>query len=193
MPAMTRRHGVLLLVGYVLLVALAVMAILLVVTRRPAGLPVQLPEPPTPLPVRVHVTGAVAAPAVYSLPPGSIVQDAIQAAGGATAAADLSRLNLAHRLQDGEQVLVPALAPTAGPGTPSAGATQGAAPGALVNVNTATAAELEVLPRVGPALAQRIVDFRAEHGPFAAPEDLMQVSGIGPAIFEAIKDLITVY
>ena len=102
MPAMIQRQSVWLLVGYVLFAALAVVGVLLVVTSRPAGVPIQLPAPPTPMPVRVHVTGAVAAPGVYSLPPGSIVQDALTAAGGATAAADVNHLNLAHRLLDGE-------------------------------------------------------------------------------------------
>jgi competence protein ComEA len=193
MPAMIRRQNVWMLVGYVLLAALAVMAVLLIVTRRPAGLPIQLEAPPTPMPVRVHVTGAVASPGVYRLTPGSIVQDAISAAGGATAVADLSRLNLAHRLLDGEQIIVPAMAPTAGPGTPLVAATQGGAPAGLINVNTASAAELEALPEVGPALAQRIVDYRTEHGPFAAVEDVMEVPGIGPSTFAAIKDLISVY
>jgi competence protein ComEA len=191
MPAMIQRQNVWLLVGYVLLAALTVTGVLLVVTRRPAGLPVQLPEPPTPMPVRVDVTGAVVTPGVYSLPPGSIVQDAIAAAGGATALADLNHINLAHRLLDGEQIIVPALAPTGAPGAQPTAAARGTAT-SPVNINTASAADLETLPRVGPSLAQRIVDYRAEHGPFAAIEDIMQVSGIGPSIFEAINDLISV-
>jgi competence protein ComEA len=140
----------------------------------------------------VHVTGAVASPGVYSLPPGSIVQDAITAAGGATALADVNRLNLAHRLLDGEQIIVPVLAPTGLPGAQPTPATSGA-PVGLININVASVAELEALPRVGPSLAQRIVEYRTEHGPFAAVEDVMQVSGIGPSIFAAIKDLISVY
>ena len=192
MPAMIQRQSVWLLVGYGLFAALAVVGVLLVVTSRPAGLPIQLPAPQTPMPVRVHVTGAVMVPGVYSLPPGSIVQDAITAAGGATAVADVNHLNLAHRLLDGEQIIVPALAPTGGPGAQSVAATPGT-PAGRININTAAAAELEALPHVGPALAQRIVDYRTEHGPFAAVEDVMQVSGIGPSIFAAIKDLITVY
>ncbi len=192
MPAMIRRQNVWLLVGYVLLAALTVLGVLLIVTRRPTGLPIQLPPAPTPVPVRVHVTGAVVAPAVYRLPPGSIVQDAIAAAGGATADADVTRLNLAHRLLDGDQIIVPTIAPTNAPGAQSAAATPGATMG-LVNINTAPAVELETLPRVGPSLAQRIIEYRTEHGPFAAIEDIMQVSGIGPSIFSAIKDMITVY
>ena len=198
MPAMTGRYRALLFAGYGLLAALVVTGLLLVVTRRPAGLPVQLQAPPTPLPLRVHVTGAVVAPGVYSLPPGSIVQDALAAAGGTTPRANLGSLNLAHRLQDGEQVLVPESPPTSvavsTSGVISASQGSSATPGSSdrININTASAAELEALPRVGPALAQRIVDYRVNHGPFRAIEDVMQVSGIGPAIFGQIKDLITV-
>ena len=123
------------------------------------------------------------------------MQDAITAAGGGAPWADLTHINLAHRLLDGEQIIVPALPPSAGPGTPAAASSAPAAAAAtsVVNINTASAIELEALPHVGPALAQRIVDYRSQHGPFAAAEDIMQVSGIGPSIFAAIKDLITVY
>jgi competence protein ComEA len=192
MPAMFRRQSIWLLVGYVLLAALIAVGALLVVTRRSPGQPIQLPAPPTPTPVRVHVTGAVVSPGVYSLPLGSIVQDALAAAGGATALADVNHLNLAHRLLDGEQIIVPVLAPTGVAGAQPTAAAPGA-PTGVVNINTASVAELETLPRVGPSLAQRIVDYRTEHGPFAAVEDVMQVSGIGPSIFAAIKELITVY
>lgn len=196
---------------YGLLASLFVTGVLLVVARRPPGHPVQLMEPPTPLPLRVHVTGAVVNPGVHSLPRGSIWQDAIDAAGGPTALADLSHINLAQLIADGDQIVVPALIPTAtsrpptstpaptitvGPGTPSPTPpptdTPAPAPGAKLNINTATAAELETLPRIGPAIAQRIVDYRAEHGFFQKIEDIMNVTGIGPATFDAIKDLITV-
>ncbi len=202
---------------YGLLLSLLVTGALLVVSRRPPGHPVQLLEPPTPLPLRVYVTGAVAQPGVYALPRGSIWQDAINAAGGPTALADLKRVNLAQRIVDGDQIVVPELIPTAtprpptstpiptvtvGPGTSSptplptdtpAPASNSAPPaGAKININTATAAELEALPRIGPAIAQRIVDYRTEHGPFARIEDVMDVTGIGPATFAAIQELITV-
>lgn len=201
MPAMTGRFRALLYVGYGLLIALVVTGALLVITRQPAGQPVQLQPPPSPLPVRVHVTGAVTAPGVYSLPPGSIVQDALAAAGGPTPRADLQRLNLAQRLQDGEQVYVPALPPTAAPAVPSTAATavstgqpSPATPASTnrLNINSASVADLVDLPHIGPVLAQRIVDYRSAHGPFRAIEDIMQVSGIGPATFAYIKDLITV-
>ena len=136
---------------------------------------------------------------MYHLPPNSIVQDALAAAGGASAQADLSTLNLAHLLHDGDQVVVPARAPTAPAstaGAPTAAAnsagTAVAPVTAPININTASEAELESLPHVGPALAQRIIDYRTTHGAFRAIEDITQVAGIGPAIFGEIKDLITV-
>ena len=213
-PAMLGRYQQFL---YGLLLALLVTGALLVVSRRPPGHPVQLLEPPTPLPLRVHVTGAVVHPGVYALPRGSIWQDAITAAGGPTALGDVSRINLAQLIVDGDQIVVPALIPSAtpraptstpaptvtvGPGTPSptapptdtpAPTTSGAASaGGKININTAAAAELETLPRIGPAIAQRIIDYRTANGPFASIEDIMKVKGIGPATFEKIKDLITV-
>jgi competence protein ComEA len=202
---------------YGLLLSLLVTGALLVVSRRPPGHPVQLLEPPTPLPLRVYVTGGVMQPGVYALPRGSIWQDAINAAGGPTALADLIHVNLAQTIVDGDQIVVPELSPTAtprpptstpiptitvGPGTPSLTPfpTDTPAPPnssatnvrTLINLNTATAAELETLPHIGPAIAQRIVDYRTEHGPFQKIADIMNVSGIGPATFDAIKDLITV-
>jgi competence protein ComEA len=192
MPTVTDRRRALLFVGYGLLLALLITGVLLVVTRRAVGFPVQLGVPPTPLPLRVDVEGAIAAPGVYTLPPGSILQDALRAAGGPSATGDVSRLNLAHRLQDGDQVFVPERASTAGPS--ATGSANASVPGAAtrININTATAAELDALPHIGPALAQRIVDYRNAHGPFAAIADITLVRGIGQGIFAEIKDLITV-
>ncbi len=190
-----RRRATLTVLGYGLLLALLATGALLVFNRRPPGQPIVLPALPTPGLLRVHVTGAVLAPGVYELPAGSIVLDAITAAGGPLAEADQNALNLARLLRDGEQVLVPRQ-PTAG--TPvegqalSAPAATPATPSGPLNLNTATAAELETLPGIGPALAQNIVDYRAEHGPFAAIEDVLEVPGIGEGKFEAIRDLVTV-
>jgi competence protein ComEA len=166
--------------------------VLLVVTRRTQGFPVQLGEPPTPLPLRVDVEGAIVKPGVYTLPPGSILQDALRAAGGPSAKGDISRLNLAHRLQDGDQVFVPEMASTAGPSGTSGAIVSGPGVAHRININTATAADLDALPHLGPALAQRIVDYRNAHGPFATIADITLVGGIGPGIFAQIKDLITV-
>lgn len=209
---MLRRYQQLL---YGLLLGLLATGIILVVARRPPGHPVILKEPPTPTLLRVHVTGAVAAPGVYALPRGSIWQDAINAAGGTASLADLNQINLAQLVVDGDQVNVPELipsatpappTPTANPSTPSPTSStpsEGAASrsgssasttsgGSQININTATSAELESLPRIGPAIAQRIIDYRTAHGPFAQIADIQDVKGIGPATFNQIKDLITV-
>ncbi len=180
-----------------LLAGLCATALLLIIARRPAGHPVLLPPAPTARPLRIHVTGAVVAPGVYDLPPGSIAQDALTAAGGVGPEADLSRINLAEPLVDGDQLNLPVLAPMTSPAsTPASGAGAPAlAPPAAspkINLNTATAAELDALPGIGPVIAQRIVDYRAQHGPFARPEDLMEVSGIGEATFNRIKDAVVV-
>ena len=161
----------------------------------------------------VHVAGAVKKAGVVRLPKGSRVHDAITAAGGGTVAADLNRLNLASVLEDGQKIYVPrqgeplqpeAAAPGGQPaGSPPAGAgAAGTGPGASndgsgaagakVNLNTATAEELDGLPRVGPVLAQRIVDWRAEHGNFKAVEELDAVDGVGPKMLEALLPLVTV-
>jgi len=156
--------------------------------------PTSTPFPtPTPAPIRVYVSGAVRQPAVYELPPGSIVQDAVQSAGGPASEADLDRINLALELRDQQQVYVPFQGDTNSPPAVSGGepGNTGLA-GGLVNVNTATPAELETLPRIGPTMAQRIVEYREVNGPFAAIEDIQNVPGIGPATFEGLKDLIAV-
>jgi len=156
-------------------------------------LPTATPLPTsTPAPIRVYITGAVSQPAVYSLPPGSIVQDALQAAGGPTGDADLERINLAQELRDQQQVYIPRRGETASRSLISGGNSDSNSTGSgLVNINTASAAELETLPRVGPSTAQRIIAYRQEHGPFATIEEIQNVSGIGPATFEQLKDLIT--
>jgi competence protein ComEA len=153
----------------------------------PRGQPVALEPPPTAASLRVHVTGAVLRPGVYALSPGSIVQDALEAAGGAQPGAVVEAINLAAPLQSGEQIFVPRAA-TQSPtlvATPSSQTVTG-----LVNVNAATAPELDLLPGIGPALAQNIIDYRQAHGPFASLEDLLDVPGIGPAKLEQIRDLI---
>jgi competence protein ComEA len=158
----------------------------------PRGEAIRLLPPPSPAPLRVHVSGAVAHPGVYSLPRGSIVQQAIEAAGGALTDADLDRVNLAAPVDDGQQVRVPfvtqpppegATAVLPGPDPPATG---------LVNINTATAPELELLPGIGPSLAQSIVAYREAHGLFREVEDLLDVPGIGPAKLEQIRALVTV-
>ena len=137
--------------------------------------------------VTVHVVGEVRHPGVYELPGGARVRDVVEAAGGLLGASDEAAVNLARIAVDGEQIAVPRK------GTTEAGAAgptgTGASPG-KVDLNTATAAELDALPGVGPATAAKIISDRTANGPFRSVDDLMRVSGIGPAKFDALKDLV---
>ncbi|WP_433674042.1 ComEA family DNA-binding protein [Microbacterium gorillae] len=136
----------------------------------------------------VHVSGAVAVPGVYAVKPGSRVMDAVAAAGGFVAEAATDALNLARVVADGEQIVVSAQGEA-----PAAATGGGEAPsGSLIDLNTATAADLETLPRIGPALAQRILDWRVENGRFSAVEDLLEVTGIGEKMFAAIEPMVRV-
>lgn len=141
----------------------------------------------TPAPITVYVTGEVLQPGLFTMPPGSRVLDAINAAGGATDVADLERINLAGILRDGDQVHV--FAQGESPGEAQAIATS--AGGTVIYINTATAEELEALPGVGPALAQEIIAYREANGPFTSMEDLDNVPGIGPTRLEQWADLIS--
>jgi len=148
---------------------------------------------PSPALLVVHVAGEVRRPGVYEFQTGDRVVDAIKAAHGPRKHANLDGLNLAAPLTDGEQVLVPSdvgAATGSGSGAPVPGSS-GAA-GALININTASESELEQLPGIGPVLAQRIVDYRTEHGPFPTVDSLDDVSGIGPATMDDLRELITV-
>jgi competence protein ComEA len=151
--------------------------------------------------VVVDVVGAVRAPGVVKLPASARVVDAIAAVGGATPNADLARLNLAAVVADGMRIAVPefgapapAVDPAAvtGAGTQSASAGGDATPHEPVNLNTATAEELDSLPGIGPATAAAIVADRAAHGPFSAVDDLARVRGIGDAKLAQLRDLVTV-
>lgn len=169
----------------------------------PAPPPTSGPGPdPTPSPATelvVHVAGTVARPGVVVLPAGSRVVDAVDAAGGPLPGTSLDSVNLARLLVDGEQVRVglaadPALSSPAGPGTaPTAGgpptSPAGAAP---VDLNAATAADLDALPGIGPVLAQRIVDWRAQNGRFGSVEELLEVAGIGPSLLADLQGRVTV-
>lgn len=140
--------------------------------------------------VVVHVAGAVSAPGVYTLPADSRVDDAVRAAG-ATADADLSQLNLAQKLADGQKITVPAAGETPAPAD-NAAPSDSSQSGALVNINTATQEELETLPSIGEVRAQAIIAYREEHGGFRTTDELMEVSGIGEKIFADISPHITV-
>ncbi|GAB3983324.1 hypothetical protein GCM10029978_089680 [Actinoallomurus acanthiterrae] len=139
-------------------------------------------------PVLIDVAGKVRHPGVVSLPAGARVIDAIKAAGGVRPGAETGTLNLARRVVDGEQILVGVDVPPAPAAPPGATAPSGTP----VDLNTASAAQLDQLPGVGPVLAQRIVDYRTQHGPFRSVEELRQVSGIGAAKFGDLKGLVIV-
>ncbi len=148
----------------------------------------------TPSPMRIYVSGAVREPAVYELAVGSIVREAIDAAGGPAPDADLTGINLAQELQDQQQVHVPREGEENPPPAISGGSGEsagGEGSGSLVNINTASANALETLPGIGEVTAQNIIDHREANGPFETIEDIQDVSGIGPATFDQIKDLIT--
>lgn len=131
--------------------------------------------------ITVHVSGAVLDPGVVQVPSGSRVKDVVLAAGGATGAADLTQINLASSVRDGERVIVPHRGAVQDPSGGPAG----------VDINTATAQGLEGLPGVGPVLAARIVAYRDEHGPFGEVEDLLDVTGIGESKLAAMRDAIS--
>lgn len=161
----------------------------------------------TPSRIRVHVVGAVKNPGLYELEPGSIAADAVKKAGGLSRKADQAGINLAAPVNDGEQIRVPQQGEVnsntgggspgnaEGPGNtgtpPVADSAAGAGSSPVVRINSASADELQQLPGVGPALAQRILDFRSEHGPFRGPADLDAVSGIGPSILGKIEKMVS--
>ena len=160
--------------------------------------PVSLPSASSPARavLVVHVVGAVRRPGLYRLREGARVADAVARAGGSTRRAELAALNLAAPLVDGTQVLVPARVRMAG--IAPSGDADVTAPdaavaglGAKVSLGTATADELDELPGVGPVTAQKILDYRAEHGPFRSVDELDAVPGIGPTRVEQLRDLVT--
>jgi competence protein ComEA len=174
-----------------LVLAAAALALLAVAGRTLAGAgaaaeqqPAQalVAEPATAAPkLVVHVAGAVRRPGLYRLAEGKRVADAVARAGGATAPADTAAINLAAPLADGMQVLVPRRVPGAA----------GKTVGGRVSLSSATAAELDGLPGIGPVTAQKILDYRAEHGGFRSVDDLDAIPGIGPARIEQLRDAVS--
>ncbi|MHB8185883.1 MAG: helix-hairpin-helix domain-containing protein [Dermatophilaceae bacterium] len=146
----------------------------------------------------VHVVGQVRRPGVVRLPPGARVLDAVQAAGGATSSADLNHLNLARLVADGEQIVVPKPGESIltggvpGAGGAGAGSSGVGSVGGLIDLNTADVSALDSLPGVGPVLAQRILEWRAQHGRFTSVDELGEVSGIGDKILAQIRPKVTV-
>ncbi len=146
-----------------------------------APAPVEVSGSPAPAAIVVAVMGRVSQPGLVELPPGARVADALAAAGGPLPETDLSTLNLARRVVDGELITVGLAAPP-----------DGGSAGALVNLNTATASQLQELPGIGPVLAQRIIDYRTRWGPFSSVDDLRKVSGIGESTYADLEPLVTV-
>ena len=151
-----------------------------------AGAELETAAPPR---LGVHVGGAVRRPGLYLLAHGARIADAVRRAGGATRRADLSLVNLAAQVSDGTQVVVPRRQVVeAGAGGEAEGGAS--APGGPVHLNTATLEELDALPGVGPVTAQKIVDYREQHGAFSSVDDLDAIPGIGPARLEQLRDLV---
>jgi competence protein ComEA len=180
---------------------------ILLAARPPRGAPVRLLPPPEPPSLVVEVSGGVAQPGLLRLPPGSRVADALEEAGGVVPEGDPSLLNLAALVKDGEKVSVPIKQPTeaalnayltrgeAGQNPavspPAPNSPPAPAPDHPININSAPASELDLLPGIGPVIAQRILDYREAHGSFQSIEEIKEVKGIGEATFEKIKALIT--
>ena len=191
MPEVPFDRRRVLAVGVVVLLALVVAGKVLLQPARPA----------VPPPVRVakssavhasapklfvNVVGAVRRPGLYRLQDGSRVADAVIRAGGPTPKAQIELLNLAARIADGEQVVVPRRG-LAGPATAAAGAAVAVGP---VHLNSATMEQLDALPGVGPVTAQKILDYRQQHGAFGSVDELDAISGIGPARLEQLRGLV---
>lgn len=179
----------------VLLTAVVVgLAALLVRRSEPPRVVVQPPalravaSPPIPALLVVHLSGEVIMPGVYQLPVGARIDDALKAAGGATDSGDIQRLNLAARLADGQQIVVPR---RINPIMASFSSSPSPTPG-RINLNVAGVAELDQLPGVGPVTAQRIVAYREQHGPFSRVEQLREAKLVNAPTFEKIKELVTI-
>ena len=162
------------------LIGLLLAGLLWLAVVPPSAPPITLLPTPTPAPIKVYVTGAVLAPGVYELPAGSRAQDAVEAAGGFLPGAAKEQVNLAALLEDEVQIHIPFTSTTS------------RAQGGRLNINTATAEELATLPGIGPTTAERIVEYRLQHGFFRTIQDIQNVPGIGPTTFEKIRDYITV-
>lgn len=171
----------------------------ILIAAPPRGHSVTLLPAPTPPAMQVHIVGAVRSPGLFSLPNGSRLIDALEAAGGLTETADTDRVNLAAILNDGEKWSIPERGSPSGADLPVGPETAQSEPEAsagtppeIVHLNTATAAELETLPGIGPSLANDILAYREANGPFATVEGIMDVPGIGPAKFENLRPFAVV-
>lgn len=175
--------------GAVLVLVLVAVAVAVLLSATASARPVTVVPvlPPSPSAVQssallVHVLGAVRRPGLYSLSAGARVVDAVTAAGGLADGADVTAVNLARRVADGEQLRIPAVGETAAPPTSTEPE--------RVDLNTATEEQLATLPRIGPSLAARIVQWREAHGPFSSADDLLQVTGLGQKTVDGLRDLV---
>jgi competence protein ComEA len=173
--------------GLVLLFVFALAGGIALLVRRDTGRGVEITLPQQAAQVTVQVSGAVTQPGVYTLPQGARLGDAVRAAGGLAPDGDADRMNLAAPLRDGERYQVPRAGETA-----SAGVTSAQAQSELVNLNTATQQQLEALPGIGEVRAQAILDYRRRFGLFRSVDDLLNVSGIGPATVDRLRPLVAV-
>ncbi len=197
MPEQLRQYRLYLLM-FVLNIAVLIGVIYLLRRPEPRVITITTPAPrvtATVAQIQVQVSGAVIQPGVYKLPSTARISNALDSAGGARPDADLNALNLARKLNDGEAIVIPTrkapapastAASTSSPGLPGATARPG-----KINLNVATVEQLDTLPGIGPALAQRIVDYRNQNGPFKKIEEVKNVKGIGDSLFDGIKGLIT--
>ena len=177
--------------------------IIWLVSQPPRGTAIKLLPPPTPLPIQIHIIGEVNDPGVYALSVESRVKDAVEAAGGFTDYAKRSALNLAAPLEDGIQIQVPLDTQIEAPTLMATSVKDNNDPSKntnppiesnsnQININSADQPTLETLSGIGPVIAQEIISFREEYGPFKSIEEIQKVSGIGPVKFENIRDFITV-
>jgi competence protein ComEA len=188
LPEISRRRALAYLLALLAVLALAGRLAFKNESQAPAAAPVSLRAEPAPArKVVVHVVGQVFKPGLYSLPEGSRVDDAISTAGGPKPKAVLELVNLAAPVADGQQIVVPSRRDAAVAG---AGGTVPSALGGRVHLNSATLEQLDELPGIGPITAQKILDYRAEHGAFGSVDELDAVPGIGPATLAELRDLV---
>ena len=188
LPDISRRRALAYVLALLAMLSLAGRVALRDESPAPAAAPLNLrAEPPPARKVVVHVVGQVYKPGLYSLPEGSRVDDAIKRAGGPKPKAALALVNLAAPVADGQQVVLPSnreAAQALGGDSVAGGA------GGPVHLNSATLDQLDELPGIGPVTAQKILDYRSEHGAFGSVEELDAVPGIGPATLEELRDLV---
>jgi competence protein ComEA len=177
--------------GYGLILGLLAAAGILLAVGKPNSNPVMLLPTPVPTNLTIDIAGEVVKPGVYQLPPDSLVLDAIEAAGGLLVDADINTLNMAAELSDGQKIIVKTKGqePVLPDGVERLVPIEVTGP---ININTATAEQLDTLPGIGPSKASDIITYRQKNGAFDRIEDIQNVSGIGPATFEAIRSLISV-